>query len=88
MGLDVQQCKVCGEAVTGFASTIEFVFREDTIEKVGETVKLPCGCSMDFVTFNLDFTTGIIDIVSEFTEETLITYYDEDIIMDEEDEEF
>ncbi len=84
--MDIQQCKICGDTVTSFSSTIEFVFKDNTIEKVGETVKLPCGCAMDFVTFNLDFDSGVIDIVSEFTGETLITYYDEEIIMDEEEE--
>lgn len=86
--MDIQQCKICGNTVTSFSSTIEFVFKDNTIEKVGETVKLPCGCSMDFVTFNLDFDSGVIDVVSEFTGDTLITYYDEEILMDDEEEEY
>lgn len=77
--MNIQQCKICGDTVNGYTSIMNFTFTNDTMEKISESVRLTCGCVMDFITFNIDFTSGIIDVVSELTGETLISYYDAEV---------
>lgn len=86
--MNLQQCNICGDMVSGYKSVMDFVFADDTTEKLSESVKLTCGCTMDFATFNINFKSGVVEIVSELTGDMLVSYYDADIqdyVEDEDD---
>lgn len=79
-----EQCNLCGNFVNGFTSVMNFTFSNQTTEKVSEAIRLSCECTMDFATFDIDFDEGLVKIVSELTDDVLITYYDIEVHNEEE----
>ena len=77
-------CQVCKCHVDSFTQTIRFLILQDKTVQEREAIELSCGCTVDFPDWRIDTESGICQIFN-FAETLYITFFDEEMIMEEED---
>lgn len=78
-------CNNCGKEVNDYSQTTKFILTDKGSQRAGDLVELSCGCVVDFPDYDLDVVTGTIVIRDEFTGQAFIEFYDEEILMEDED---
>lgn len=73
-------CQKCKKQVSGTTSTTENIFTPEGIEQTFFTIKLSCGCIIDFPTFDIDMKKATQTLRDGFTNEPVLTYFDDELI--------
>jgi hypothetical protein len=77
-------CQVCKSSVDSFTQSIRFLILPDSTVTERESIELSCGCTVDFPEWRIDMDSGICQIYN-FAETLYITFYDEEMLNEEED---
>jgi hypothetical protein len=78
-------CQVCQKPVEGFSHNIQYVLTKDEAIQARESVELSCGCTIDFLDWQIDGDTGICKMFN-FAGTHYITFYDKEMLMEDEEE--
>ncbi len=79
-------CNNCGKEVNDYSQTTKFILTDKGSQRAGDSIELSCGCVVDFPDYDLDLSTGTCIIRDEFTRQVFIEFYDEELIMEEDDD--
>lgn len=78
------KCHGCGSEVNTYVNEIRYVLTETGAIQESQTIKLSCGCTVDFADWQLNLNTGEARIV-DFAGNLFIEFYDEELIMEEDE---
>lgn len=73
-------CQLCKSEVTGTTATTENIFTPEGIEQTFFSVKLSCGCIVDFPTFDVDMKNATQTLRDGFTDQPVLTYLDSELV--------
>lgn len=79
-------CNNCGKEVNDYSQTTKFIITDKGSQRAGDSIELSCGCVVDFPEYDLDLVNGICIIRDDITGQAFIEFYDEELIMNDEDE--
>lgn len=80
-------CQLCGKEVDSSVSTVKDIFTSSGRQEVLFTVTLSCGCVIDYPDFASDVEEGTQSIKDRFTGQIILTYDDDEMGFDEDDDE-
>jgi hypothetical protein len=78
------RCHNCNSEVNTYVNEIRYVLTENGAIQESQTIKLSCGCSIDFADWQLNLQTGQARIV-DFTGKVFIEFFDEELLMEEDE---
>jgi hypothetical protein len=78
-------CKVCGREVDSFSQNIRFIMTPNGAIQERESVVISCGCVIDFPDWQINVQSGRCQIYN-FSGQLYLDFYDEEMILEEEDE--
>jgi hypothetical protein len=78
-------CKVCNREVDNFSQNVKFLIVQDLVVQERETIKIACGCVIDFPKWQIDPETGLCRIYN-FAGTLYLEFIDKETMYAEEDE--
>lgn len=79
------QCQNCGQGVNGWIQIINYTLTPSTAAQGAQTIKLSCGCTVDFPDWKVNLSTGECKILDPMGN-LFIEFLDEEMILEEEDD--
>lgn len=78
------RCHNCNGEVNGWTQIINYSLQPKVATQGSQTIKLNCGCTIDFPDWKVNLETGQCQI-QDFMGNVFIEFIDEEMIMEEDD---
>lgn len=87
MTFTLPTCRKCNTEVSSAKTTTENIFVQGGTEETFHVVELSCGCIVQFARYDVDVKEGKMTLRDGFTNEVVLTWDDDEMYYDE-DEDF